>query len=104
VARQAGAGLDSGPTRISRDDGLLVEDPRNEQPRFGQTLTEQDPISASKTKQDEYKKGELFLNSLGTINTALSGFNDSTRPSIFSRAFPGGSVSGPATTNPIIIA
>ena len=83
VARQAGQGLDSGPTRISRDDGLLVEDPRTEQPRFGLTRVEQDPISASKTKQDEYKKGELFLNSLGTINTALSGFSDSIKTVYF---------------------
>ena len=79
VARQAGAGLDSGPSRVQRDEGLLVEDPRTEQPRFGQTRVEQDPISASKTKQDEHKKGELFLNSLGTINTALSGFKDSIK-------------------------
>jgi hypothetical protein len=83
VARQAGAGLDSGPTRISRDDGLLVEDPRTEQPKFGLTRTEQDPISASKTKQDEYKKGELFLNSLETINAALSGFSDSIKTVYF---------------------
>ncbi len=79
VARQGGETLDSNPHRVARDDGLLVEDPRTVQPRFGATLTEQDPISASKTKQDEHKKGELFLNSLGTINTALSGFNDSIK-------------------------
>jgi hypothetical protein len=89
VARQAGAGLDSGPSRVSRDEGLLVEDPRTEQPRFGQTRVEQDPISASKTKQDEHKKGELFLNSLGTINTALSGFNDSIKTVyLFSAGLP----------------
>ncbi len=79
VARQGGAGLDSGPRRIARDDGLLVEDPRTVQPRFGESLTERDPISAPKTKQDERKKGELFLASLGTLNTALSGFNDSIK-------------------------
>lgn len=79
VARQPGAALDSGPRRIARDDGLLVEDPRTVQPRFGETLTERDPISAPKTQQDERKKGELFLASLGTLNTALSGFNDSIK-------------------------
>jgi hypothetical protein len=79
VARQAGSGLDSGPRRIARDDGLLVEDPRTVQPRFGETLTERDPLSAPKTQQDERKKGELFLASLGTLNTALSGFNDSIK-------------------------
>jgi hypothetical protein len=87
VARQAGSGLDSGPRRISRDDNLLVGDPRTEQPRFGQTLTERDPISAPKTKLDERKRGAVFLASLGTLNTALSGFHDSVNTVYF---FSGG--------------
>jgi hypothetical protein len=87
VARQGGAGLDSGPHRFARDDGLLVGDPRTEQPRMGTGLTERDPVSAPKTQQDERKKGELFLASLGTLNTALSGFHDSVNTVYF---FSGG--------------
>jgi hypothetical protein len=87
VARQAGSGLDSGPRRISRDDNLLVGDPRTEQPRMGTALTERDPISGPKTKLDELKKGAVFLASLGTLNTALSGFHDSVKSVYF---FSGG--------------
>jgi hypothetical protein len=105
VARQGGTTLDSNPHRVARDDGLLVEDPRTVQPRFGATLTEQDPISAPKTRQDERKKGELFLSSLDTLNTALSGFHDSIKTVYF---FSGGIATRTqyqdrSTTNPNFI-
>lgn len=87
VARQASSGLDSAPRRFARDDGLLVEDPRTEQPRIGTGFTERDPVSARKTLLDEQKRGDLFLTSLGTLSTALSGFNDSIKTVYF---FSGG--------------
>jgi hypothetical protein len=87
VARQAGSTLDSAPRRFARDDNLMVGDPRTEQPRLGELRTERDPISARKTQQDEQKKADLFLTSLSTLSTALSGFRDSLKTVYF---FSGG--------------
>lgn len=89
VARQTTAELDSRPKRFAREDGLFVEDPRTEQPRFGFGNPERDPrfgvaftgerdsISAPKARLDERKKGDLFLSSLGTLSTALGAFHAS---------------------------
>ena len=79
VARQPGTTLDSLPHRFDRDDGLLVADPRSPRPQMGELRTERDPLSAPQTRLDEQKKGGLFLTSLGTLNAALSGFNDSVK-------------------------
>ncbi|OGD18655.1 MAG: hypothetical protein A2W03_08660 [Candidatus Aminicenantes bacterium RBG_16_63_16] len=87
VARRAGAGLDLDQHRFAREDGLLVGDPRTEQPRLGVMRTETDPVSRRKTQLDEQKRADLFLASLGTLNAALSGFPGSIKTIYF---FSGG--------------
>jgi hypothetical protein len=79
VARQPGKALENYPHRFNQNDGLLVSDPRTAKTQTGELRTERDEVSAPNTRQDEQKKGDLFLDSLSTLNAALSGFSDSVK-------------------------